>query len=1090
MNKVMADLFELTGINGVDIAKYVKQKWFSNDYKTFIAGIKKIVKVACNEYRKYCTDSPEKLQYDFLDNECENEICYKIQQNLDDGQPFTIDGIFSERHDLSDYERNLLFIFLSRTLNKSLEFCLRDYMGWIHQTEADLSKEVSDIKNVIRQLEISTIDMNNSIEKLPVFWQVKHISYEWIQKCKRDAMKKYENIKYAYYKVTDKEYIISSAVCADLDCPNSEAIGAVNETLEKSSRHLFIGGNTGEGKTSLLFRVAVEYTKRGQLCFWLRLYKSGMSPTDSYNAKLLLDSINKQAMVSGTTAFLFIDNLYQGVNMLNALNDAWTDNYNIRLIASEHTSYMKELCSRNCNIMSSWFNQSEFLCFHSPSEIDALRWMPIYKLLPISLDWKQNVVKNMISTEQASDQAMLNNAKDVVFYITKGKTIPLVQLMFMVIIQYNKNINENVLSISKNILLDWDVWDMQIREEFNSIIRESFCCIAALFRIGMPVSTVDFTTYYDLNERLFKDFIERKYNNSINSPIQIINEGNKIFIAPKNDLIPDIYFEFKSDSAKSDMFDKYMSSWLEFMTDGIHKIDTMNYLASWYEKNNNFEKAFEFYNKAIVICEKILGKDHLTTAKTYHNIAGICHNQGMYNEALEFYDLALEIRERVLGKNDPTTAITYNDKAVVYNKQGEYGEAIKYYSKVLDLGESYFSLLIVTAYNNIAGVYIDLCKYEEALMFYDNALSIYKRYFGEEHPTTATVYNNIAAVYHNQGKYLESIQLYNKSIKISEKVYGAEHPSISLTYNNIAEVYVDQDDFQTAKEFYNKALTIYEKRLGEEHPYTAETYHGMARLYHTQGEYGVAIELYKKALRIREEKLGTMHPYTAVTYNDMAVLYEDQSEYEIALNFYNKALVIRESKFGENHLHTALIYNNIAGIYKVQGKCEEALKLYGKALFIREKFYGGVHPDIAITYTGMAGVYKNQRDYNKAIELYKKALEINKKFFNSNHHSFAQIYNNMARVYAEQREHETALRFYNEALAIYKNIYGTEHPYIATVYDNIAGVYHDLRDYETARRFYNMALVIRENKLGKNDPATVITYNNLAVLYHDEYKRN
>ena len=53
-------------------------------------------------------------------------------------------------------------------------------------------------------------------------------------------------------------------------------------------------------------------------------------------------------------------------------------------------------------------------------------------------------------------------------------------------------------------------------------------------------------------------------------------------------------------------------------------------------------------------------------------------NQGNYDKALEFYRKALEIVEKVHGLEHPYTAATYNNIAVVYEAQGNYGEALKY----------------------------------------------------------------------------------------------------------------------------------------------------------------------------------------------------------------------------------------------------------------------------------------------------------------------------------------------------------------------------------------------------------------------------
>ncbi|MDR2260506.1 MAG: tetratricopeptide repeat protein, partial [Azoarcus sp.] len=157
-----------------------------------------------------------------------------------------------------------------------------------------------------------------------------------------------------------------------------------------------------------------------------------------------------------------------------------------------------------------------------------------------------------------------------------------------------------------------------------------------------------------------------------------------------------------------------------------------------FDKQGDYDKALEGYRKALAIQEKVLGKDHPSTATTYNNIAEVYHSQGKYEEALEGYRKALAIQEKVLGKDHPHTATTYNNIAGVYHSQG---------------------------------------KYEEALEGYRKASAIREKVLGKDHPDTASTYNNIAEVYRSQGKYEEALEGYRKALAIQEKVLGKDHPS-------------------------------------------------------------------------------------------------------------------------------------------------------------------------------------------------------------------------------------------------------------------------------------------------------------------------
>ncbi|MCL2053556.1 MAG: tetratricopeptide repeat protein [Oscillospiraceae bacterium] len=211
-----------------------------------------------------------------------------------------------------------------------------------------------------------------------------------------------------------------------------------------------------------------------------------------------------------------------------------------------------------------------------------------------------------------------------------------------------------------------------------------------------------------------------------------------------------------------------------------------------YKYLGEYDRALEFYGKALEIQEKILGKEHPDTATTYNNMAIVYDNQGEYDKALELYGQALEIKEKILGKEHRLTATTYNNMAIVYKNQGEYNRALELYGKVLEISE---------------------------------------KILGKKHRLTATTYNNMAVVYEKQGEYDRALEFYGKALAIDEKILGKEHPSTAMTYNNIALVYYNQDKYDLALGLYLKSYKIFISKLSENHHYTKNTYIGLKKTY-------------------------------------------------------------------------------------------------------------------------------------------------------------------------------------------------------------------------------------------------------------------
>jgi tetratricopeptide (TPR) repeat protein len=366
-------------------------------------------------------------------------------------------------------------------------------------------------------------------------------------------------------------------------------------------------------------------------------------------------------------------------------------------------------------------------------------------------------------------------------------------------------------------------------------------------------------------------------------------------------------------------------------------------------------------------------KESVRLARLYHRIGWSYKDLGDYNKALEYYGKALEIKESKLGKDHPSTATTYNNIAGVYRAKGYYDKALEYYEKDREISESKLGKdhpSTATTYNNIAGVYEDMGDYDKALEYYEMDREISESKLGKDHLDTATTYNNIAGVYDNMGDYDKALEYYEKALEIRESKLGKDHPSTATTYNNIAGVYDDMDDYDKALEYYEKALEIRESKLGKDHPFTAMTYNNIALVYKAKGDYDKALEYYEKDREISESKLGKDHPSMATTYNNIAGVYEDMGNYDKALEYYEKDREISEFKLGKDHPSTATTYNNIAGVYEDKGDYDKALEYFLKALkilLIKNKN----HPNTTSCFMNLAICYQKanmEKDFDEWLE--------------------------------------------------------------------------------------------------------------------------
>jgi tetratricopeptide (TPR) repeat protein len=290
---------------------------------------------------------------------------------------------------------------------------------------------------------------------------------------------------------------------------------------------------------------------------------------------------------------------------------------------------------------------------------------------------------------------------------------------------------------------------------------------------------------------------------------------------------------------------------------------------------------FVSLQRMIGIVESVIGtvdeKESVRFARLYHRIGWSYNDLGDYNKALEYYGKALEIKKSKLGKDDTDTAATYNNIGEVYYAKGDYDKALEYFKKALKINESKLGKDhpdTATTYNNIALVYDNMGEYDKALEYYEKDRKISESKLGKDHPDTATTYNNIAGVYYAKGDYDKALKYYEKALEIVKSKLGKDHPYVASTYNNMAGVYRAKGDYDEALEYYEKALEIRESKLGKDHPLTAATYNNIAWVYQAKGDYDKALEYFLKALRIWLNR-DVNHPNANIIFGNLIDCYQE-----------------------------------------------------------------------------------------------------------------------------------------------------------------------------------------------------------------------
>ena len=414
------------------------------------------------------------------------------------------------------------------------------------------------------------------------------------------------------------------------------------------------------------------------------------------------------------------------------------------------------------------------------------------------------------------------------------------------------------------------------------------------------------------------------------------------------------------------------------------ELDTTNYKWQFgaakfiYEYVADYNKAMEYYNRALVHAMEQQGENSEEVATCYNNIALIHEKYGNYSKALELHNKSLAINLSIVGENHQNTAICYNYIAKIYLAQDDFEKALELHKKSLAIHLDIFSethLYIADCYNYIAEIYYNLGNYYEALELFEKSLMISQTISGKNNTRYATCCNNIAMVYHMQGEFDTALELYQKAVSVDILMYGNIHPKVATIYNNIGRLYSEQSEYKKALEMFNKSLMIRLTIWGENNLSVAQSYNNTAIVYYNQGDYVNALEMFNNALNIRLLFWGEHHSLIAESYNNIACVYEKQGDYKKALDFHKKSLKTRIAIYGDTHPEVATSYNNLAGLYCELEEYIRSIELYNKALQILITTFGNCHPYVAIIYESISTVYSDQGEYLKSLEYLTKSYD-------------------------------------------------------------------------------------------------------------------
>lgn len=268
------------------------------------------------------------------------------------------------------------------------------------------------------------------------------------------------------------------------------------------------------------------------------------------------------------------------------------------------------------------------------------------------------------------------------------------------------------------------------------------------------------------------------------------------------------------------------------------------------------------------------------------SVAGTIQNRfSQFQKAGSYYERELIIKEKI-SKNDPVDlALTKSNLATIYLQTGRAKKALDLQLEALyvlevNLGESHIHTM--HTYNNLTHIYLDNYKFDSANYYSQKALHLYNETVGNKSYETAYVSLN-SIIFDIKGrKFQEAQEKIDKARASFERTLPPNH-----YLNSLLGIY--KSSLEIAQQNPNDALNAVKESKGYLNGVLPETHFFYAYIYINEARAKLllkkneeALELLEKSFEILKESKGMLNYRTQQTVADLAEIYEDMGEQEKA----------------------------------------------------------------------------------------------------------------------------------------------------------------------------------------------------------------
>ena len=263
------------------------------------------------------------------------------------------------------------------------------------------------------------------------------------------------------------------------------------------------------------------------------------------------------------------------------------------------------------------------------------------------------------------------------------------------------------------------------------------------------------------------------------------------------------------------------------------------------ELNRRIEKicSTNLKEKNISKKEKKYFNERLCSA--LNNIGLFYRDIGNYPKALEYYNRGLLLAEKINSQVDISNLL--NNIGIVYIDTDEKDKAIGYLNKsfkiALEMGDSSG---VASSYNNIGIIYMTQKKYDISFEYHKKALELRKK-LGDKFGEGASLMN-IGLYYQNIKQYTKAEQYFMDGIKTGQSINNQK--TVASGYSYLGALFLEKGDKANALKYYE--ITLINAQESGEALALLSSSRNLFNLYEEIGNTKKALEMHIIFIAIRD----------------------------------------------------------------------------------------------------------------------------------------------------------------------------------------------------------------------------------------------